>query len=303
MTARIIAIAVIAALMAGCNKPRTIPDDKLEAMIHDIFISNAYYDIGMTSLLADSIDMYSPIFDRYGYTAADMLHTMEGLSKRKSMGLADFVERASVTLQKERMTISAQRILSDTIDSRLSRRYARVVYSNDTLRTFTATGSQKKPDISIPVTPGRYQVEFSYMLDSTSAASYIYRQWLSDGNDVPSFVNTRSYRKGGWNRETIEAEVDNDRILRLEALFAYSYSARVAAGRDPRFKLLVDSVKITHYIPKEAVRDSFIQDISRMPLADSIKNWLNDARPDTKIIVPLRPDTSGTASRSSSDVR
>ena len=70
---------LLAALLvfAACDKPKNIPDDKLTAIVGDLFLANAYWDIhGDYRFIRDSIDIYSPIFEQYGFTPKDFMFTI-----------------------------------------------------------------------------------------------------------------------------------------------------------------------------------------------------------------------------------
>ena len=93
---------LLAALLvfAACDKPKNIPDDKLTAIVGDLFLANAYWDIhGDYRFIRDSIDIYSPIFEQYGFTPKDFMFTIENLSKRKSVKFTDILQAALDTLQ------------------------------------------------------------------------------------------------------------------------------------------------------------------------------------------------------------
>ena len=87
----ILLLAVFAGL-AACNKPRVIPDQRLADIFYDIYLTNAYVDRHDINL--DSMMVYEPIFQKYGYTVEDLHLTINSFSKRKSARLSDAVELA-----------------------------------------------------------------------------------------------------------------------------------------------------------------------------------------------------------------
>ena len=68
-----ILLAVAICAMSGCRKTTIIPDDTLADIFHDAFVVNAY--IGEERLRLDTLKIYEPIFERYGYTAEDVVYT------------------------------------------------------------------------------------------------------------------------------------------------------------------------------------------------------------------------------------
>ena len=92
---RIFRISLCAFLLlagAACTRHKIIPDEKLAQIFHDAFLTNAY--IGDVRVNIDSLNIYEPIFARYGYTTRDVYYTIGNFSKRKSARLGDVVEIA-----------------------------------------------------------------------------------------------------------------------------------------------------------------------------------------------------------------
>ena len=83
----------------SCSHHKIIPDDELALIFHDAFLANAY--LGPRNLAHDSLNVYEPIFARYGYTTQDVHYTIGNFSKRKSARLGDVVEQAIDLLESE----------------------------------------------------------------------------------------------------------------------------------------------------------------------------------------------------------
>jgi len=99
---RIFRISLCAFLLlagAACTRHKIIPDEKLAQIFHDAFLTNAY--IGDVRVNIDSLNIYEPIFARYGYTTRDVYYTIGNFSKRKSARLGDVVELAIEMLEAE----------------------------------------------------------------------------------------------------------------------------------------------------------------------------------------------------------
>lgn len=67
MTRRLL-ILILALASCACNRSRNIPDDELVAITRDIFLSNAFRESLLSGIpMTDSVDIYTPIFEKYGY--------------------------------------------------------------------------------------------------------------------------------------------------------------------------------------------------------------------------------------------
>jgi len=115
---------------AACSRPRIIPDEQLAAIFRDAYLTNAY--VSREQIDTDSLKLYEPVFDRYGYTAEDVYYTIGNFSRRKSARLSDVVERAIVLLDTEGARYDHEVAVLDTID-RVARRTATRTLRTDTL--------------------------------------------------------------------------------------------------------------------------------------------------------------------------
>lgn len=149
---------------AGCQQTSEIPDDDLIKIFHDAYLANAY--ISEKGIFEDSLYLYEPIFERYGYTVEDMQNTLKTFSKRKSALLSDLMAEVSKQLEAESRTESRKIVVLDTIDNVAKRRYTRTVYE-DTLIHVKNLRDTNKLRISIKdLTTGEYTVSFTYFIDT-----------------------------------------------------------------------------------------------------------------------------------------
>ena len=112
---RTLVLALASIALASCNKPRVIPDDELADIFYDVYLTNAYVDRQGIDL--DSMMLYEPIFEKYGYTVEDLHLTINSFSKRKSARLSDAVEMAIQRLELESDLLNAQVADLDTINA------------------------------------------------------------------------------------------------------------------------------------------------------------------------------------------
>ena len=90
-------VLAAALLLAGCSKKNIIPDSDLEKITKEMFVVNAY--AANQQLNTDSLDIYTPILKRYGYTHEDFFNTLANFQKRKSARVSDVVEAAIASLE------------------------------------------------------------------------------------------------------------------------------------------------------------------------------------------------------------
>ena len=154
---------VVAVSITGCNKKSVIPDDTLANIFHDAFVVNAY--IGEEHLNLDSLKIYEPIFERYGYTAEDVVYTVGNFSRRKSARLGSVVERAIARLENENKYYSQQVVILDTIQNVAVRTYTRTVYQDSLIKvTKRADSVRLQLEIS-PISQGEYTITYNYKCD------------------------------------------------------------------------------------------------------------------------------------------
>ena len=162
-TLRILLLAAAVAA-AACARHRIIPDEKLAMIFRDAFLVNAY--LSTESLSGDSLNVYEPIFDRYGYTVEDVQYTVASFSRRKSARLGDGVNRAADLLEQEGLIYDREVAVLDTVNNIARRRFTRTLRSDSLLRVerLRDTGLLR---IRIPeVRPGDYAVSYRYRIDS-----------------------------------------------------------------------------------------------------------------------------------------
>lgn len=188
---KIVTILCAAAALAACHKPKIISDKELAAIFHDAFLTNAY--VSDRRLRLDSLDIYEPIFARYGYTTEDVQVTIGNFSKRKSARLGDVVEVAIARLEAEGTYLNRETAILDTIDARARRAFSRTLY-RDTLVTVYSLRDTTKMHFTVDsMRRGDYEVSFDYNVDSldkNAGQRVMIRFEREDGAVVPMFNNT-----------------------------------------------------------------------------------------------------------------
>lgn len=151
---------VIVASITGCQKKRVIPDDTLANIFHDAFVVNAY--IGEERVNLDSLQIYEPIFEKYGYTAKDVVYTVGNFSRRKSARLGSVVEQAIARLERENKYHAQRVVILDTIQNVAVRTFTRTVYKDSLIKVVKrADSTLLRVEIS-PICQGEYTISYKY---------------------------------------------------------------------------------------------------------------------------------------------
>ena len=207
------AFALLALLAGACSRHRIIPDDRLAQIFHDAFLTNAY--VGTQGVGTDSLRLYEPIFERYGYTTDDVHYTIGNFSKRKSARLGDIVERAIVQLEKEGKVYNRRVAVLDTIDRVALRTFRRTVRA-DSLLHVGALRDTARLDLACDVEPGRYDLELHYLVDSLDANTegLRYALWLETRDGRRTDLATAALRRNRTERltRTFTADSTHERL-------------------------------------------------------------------------------------------
>lgn len=214
MMKRALYIVLMVAMLglSGCRKKNVIPDDTLAEIFHDAFVVNAY--IGEKRINLDSLQIYEPIFNRYGYTAKDVVYTVGNFSRRKSARLGTVVEQAISRLEQESKEFEKKVVVLDTIRNVAVRTFTRVIY-NDTL--ITAKKRADSTALLIEITPapkGEYTIMYNYKseddLDKYPRSAEFY---FTGDNGYHNGRATITLRKSGIVNRTLVARENNHSLV------------------------------------------------------------------------------------------
>lgn len=279
-------------LLAGCNRPKDIPEDKLEDIVYEVFLANAYADMNSSIFIKDTLDIYTPILKKYGYKPADIKYTIQNYSKRKSVSFASVLEKVALRLEAETGVYKSRLALRDSVDNILAERYRTEVYRNDSLKIFRKPSNPEIPDLKIDVMPGRYVIEFSYYADTIPRGLSIqYRHYLENEDGSRTSYLSRIYRRGEWVNEKVETTVNPKAVSPARTLnINFAQAVIREQDRNLPFRVEIDSVSIWHYLPVQDARDRFIDEL--IPFLDIEELMITYDGPE--VIIPLRPDTART---------
>ncbi len=197
--------ALVTLFSVGCSHNNIIPDSVLAQIFHDAFLTNAYLD-EHRYIRVDSLRIYEPVFEKYGYTTEDVISTIGNFSRRKSARLGDVVELAIDMLEKEGAVYNREVAVLDTIDNVARRTFTHTIL-RDTLIRFESWKDTAKVSFTLPVSPGRYVVTYDYKVGDKDENEYRlrYEMWLERGkstyksNQVYNTLNR--YSESGVKRE------------------------------------------------------------------------------------------------------
>ena len=155
---------LLSVIMLGCNSHRVIPDKILANIFHDALLVNAYIQQN-PQYKKDSLNIYEPIFAKYGYTAEDMHHTINKIAGRKSSSLGNVTDYMSKLLEEQSEALHIQVNKQDTIESVAARRYNTIIY-HDTAIVAKTEADTALVQISIRhAKRGIYRITGSYTID------------------------------------------------------------------------------------------------------------------------------------------
>lgn len=278
-------IAVLMIFCAGfatsCSGPKTIPEKKLAAIFSDMFLVNAYadkYPVTPDRIL-DSVDIYSPIFEKYGYTSRDFMYTLNEFAKLKSTRVRDILDAAIERLDDEFRVMVKERQYLNFVDSVALVITGRVVYT-DSLLKISRLADTAKMFIALPAEMGDYEIVYYYTLDSLDKNKNL-QNTFSLYSEAGRRLNHRSLRMTPSSRRTkqslrLEANESTDSLiirfgnypapkdkgskpyLQIDSL-VISHTPRIDEAREVLYQTLpikgtiIDSIRYGTYPPKDSI--------------------------------------------------
>lgn len=272
----ILLVAVMAAAAGGCRRYKVIPDRTLGEIFHDAMLTNAYVDNHGLSL--DSLNIYEPIFARYGYTTADVQHTLEEFSRRKSAHLSDVAEHMILMLDREAAELNRQVAILDTIDNVARRRATRTVLHDTMVRSERAADTARLRFVVDDVRTGEYVVTATYSLDSLDkAAGRRYRiYWICD-DSTERIGFGGAMIKGGERkiRHTLLSKPEEKKARLVIDLNHFG----VRKGPLPATRMTVEDMEVTYTPPvEECVEALYREQLGLRIFSDSMIRMIEGAR-------------------------
>lgn len=157
-------LIVGALLLGGCSKKTIIPDEELTKIAREMFLTNAY--VSTFKVDADSMDIYTPILERYGYTQDDFFNTLANFQKRKSARLGDVMNATILDLEGLSEGYHTKVRNYKYIDSLAKAACVKEVYMLERVRVKSMKDTAQLR-ITLPIRDrGEYIVEYNYNIDT-----------------------------------------------------------------------------------------------------------------------------------------
>ena len=208
-----LAVLAVGAMLAAtsCRKSRIIPDSTLSKIFYEAFLTNAY--LSEKNPVTDSMALYEPIFEKYGYTVEDLQYTIGNFSKRKSARLGNVVEVAIARLEAEGLYLDREVTILDTIDARARRRYSRTLLSDSLVKVYRLADTTRLKIVIDSLQRGDYEVSFSYNIDSLDKNGRMRAYIRTERENGSEYIETNVVMQRRTDRK-ISHTVRNDGSLR-----------------------------------------------------------------------------------------
>ena len=264
-------------LFVACDKPREIPDEVLGDIFHDALLVNAYLNYN-PNFKADSMNIYEPIFDRYGYTTEDVQYTINNFSRRKSIRLGDVAEYMIARFEQESAELKEQSARMDTIINVASRYAVRTIFADSAVVVKSDADSTRLRFVLEDIEAGKYNIRGSYTLDSldkeTNRRIYIYFE--KEDSTKQSLLNSSMVRRGkGTINQEYTAHPEEGRRKLVVDFFHYG-GIKPKQRKAPH--LTIHDLTITHTPTAEQSIDLLFQHQSQMRIFSDSMLYLNQAK-------------------------
>jgi hypothetical protein len=275
-------------MLAACSGPRIIPDEELADIFRDAYLTNSYTQIARTQNV-DSLNIYEPIFARYGYTTEDVQFTIGSFAKRKNARMTDVVDRAVDMLGAASRAYKRRLAIADSIAQIARERYARVVYT-DTLIRVRKIADTARLRIEIPLTePGTYDVSYYYLIDSTDQNSDLrVSHYLENDRGVRSSVTSRRITRpeqGYFTTSFTVLPTHRRLILNLNG-----YAGKKDEITRPNFT--IDSLLVMGYLPERVALDSMARERFDFRRLDSLARPRGGWPRADSVVYVIQPDST-----------
>lgn len=289
-----ILLVALALATAGCRRYKVIPDRTLGEIFHDAMLTNAYAD--NQGLNVDSLNIYEPIFARYGYTTADVQYTLEEFSRRKSAHLSDVAEYMILLFDREAAELNRQVAILDTIDNVAKRRAMRTVLHDTMVRVSKAADTARMRFVVDGVRTGEYSVRATYSLDSLDkVGGRRYRvYWICD--DSTERIGFGGALIKGGERSLRHTMVAKDGEPKAQLVIDF-YNSGVRRVSQPVPRMTIKDVEVIYTPPAEdCVDDLYREQLDLRIFSDSMVRMIEGDRIASRGGAQAGPEGAATES-------
>ena len=279
----------LAFALTACG-PREISDKKMQAIIHDVFMVNAYqslYNGGKIDL--DSVDLYRPILESYGYDAEDFRYTLDRWALKKSSRLSQLIDDATADIQSEHEYYVSRQRMRDRVDTLILDYNRDTVYHRIDSLSVRRLRDKDSLTLTLPMPPGDYRIRYRYYFDSEERDAYAnmrYYQQDDKGENVTTGSRSLGRASDRWIDVSFTADAKADSLRLL--LADLSANAK-------EFVFRADSLEITHNEPIETARRNYLDAMLRREIGPDYPYEFDFPPKDSGalcVVPPLRPDTA-----------
>lgn len=157
---RVVYILLTLLCVLGCARRKEIDDKTLAQIFRDAYLTNAY--LGINYINIDSIQIYEPILNKYGYTPEDLRYTIGNFSRRKSAQLGRVLREAENQIAEVAQIYEKRVVVLDTIKNVAIRTFKRTVYQDSLIEVKKRADTTKLHLTIEPLQPGTYSVRYRY---------------------------------------------------------------------------------------------------------------------------------------------
>ena len=276
--------------LTACG-PRMIPDAKMEAIIHDVFMANAYFSLyNKGGINVDSVDIYAPILERYGCDEKDFRYTLDRWALKKSSRLSELIDNATADIQKENQYYIARQQQQNRLDSLITEIYRDTVYMKLDSVWFRGRKYRDSLKLEIPLPgEGTYRLRYGYYVEAGRRSfSMLMRYNQKDSLDKEVYRGSRSLGTGTRREADVTFDYKSPATYLELVLAEYPANERTLAFR-------LDSLLLIHDAPIEKNRKRFLKDRIRLYTQQDYPYELRYPAKDSGslyIVPPHRPDTA-----------
>lgn len=249
-----VAAGVLLAGLVACDRPKDIPGSKLVNIFHDAFVANAY--MREMNISTDSLEVYEPIFRRYGYTTEDVRYTLSRIAGRKSSRLSDLMTSVGDWLDAEAKAEAYRVMILDTIDNVAQRTFTRTIYADTLIRATRMADTTRLKVVVDDLLPGEYTVTFDYFIDSLDKNRISRAELWVECNDSSAVSRYTTvlyrYRDDSFTRRlTIDS---THRKLHLNMYYHMQHDKREQPD------VTIRNLKVVRVLPKAEAVDSLYRE-------------------------------------------
>ncbi len=159
--------------IAACGREKVMSDRDFVSIFCDMFLANAY--CSQQELNCDSLDIYTPILEQYGYTSQDFVNKLSSFTKRKSARIGDVIEKSIELVRLSSDDLQRRLKIRNDVNRDVVARYRDTMWA-DSLITIDRKADSALVTKWVPVMKGSYLLRFDYDIED-------------DGRDRPLRLN------------------------------------------------------------------------------------------------------------------